>query len=503
MKEKTDIDVLIISEGTFPYVKGGVSTWIYDLITGLEDFRFGIIFLGSKRTDYKEIQYEFPKNLVFFESYYLFEESERPAPKVIDGKKEAFDKIARLHMWFKKHLKEGLPDEVRSVDFYLNLIKEEDFLYARRAWNFIEEQYFEYAPDLPFLYYFWTVRNIHIPIWKIVNIALKSPKCKLVHSPSTGYAGFLASFIQFNKKTPFVLTEHGIYTKERKIDIMEADWIQDARWWFQREYAEIDHIRNMWINFFIGVGKLCYESANPIISLFEGARQLQISYGADPQKTIVIPNGVKIDRYAPLRQKRSEEIPKVIALIGRVVPIKDIRTFIKAIRILVIDIPDVEGWIIGPTDENPSYFEECKKLVKIFGLEKNVKFLGFKRLDEILHKVGLVTLSSISEGMPLVILEGFAAGVPAVTTDVGSCRQLVYGGLNKEDIDIGKAGEVVPISDPSSLANAYKELLLNKDKWKQCQNAAIRRVERFYNFEKFLDNYRNVYKKAINGWNRI
>ena len=105
--------------------------------------------------------------------------------------------------------------------------------------------------------------------------------------------------------------------------------------------------------------------------------------------------------------------------------------------------------------------------------------------------------------MPLVILEGFAAGVPAVTTDVGSCRQLVYGGLNKEDIDIGKAGEVVPISDPSSLANAYKELLLNKDKWKQCQNAAIRRVERFYNFEKFLDNYRNVYKKAINGWNRI
>jgi glycosyltransferase involved in cell wall biosynthesis len=44
-------------------------------------------------------------------------------------------------------------------------------------------------------------------------------------------------------------------------------------------------------------------------------------------------------------------------------------------------------------------------------------------------KIGLVVLSSISEALPLVLLEGFAAGVPAVATDVGSCRQLIYGAL--------------------------------------------------------------------------
>jgi glycosyltransferase involved in cell wall biosynthesis len=53
-------------------------------------------------------------------------------------------------------------------------------------------------------------------------------------------------------------------------------------------------------------------------------------------------------------------------------------------------------------------------------------------------KIGLVVLSSISEALPLVLLEGLAAGVPAVATDVGSCRQLIYG-LSEEDQALGAA----------------------------------------------------------------
>lgn len=501
LNRKRDMDILIISEGTFPYVKGGVSTWIYDIITNLKEFQFGVVFIGSRKEDYSDIQYELSENLVFLEAYYLFDETHKPRAKVLKGDKKAFDKLKNLHTWFKRR-KGAFPEEVRQLSFYKNYLKEEDFLYSKRAWEFIEDYYFEYAPELPFLYYFWTVRNIHLPIWRIAEIASELPECKIVHSPSTGYAGLLGSFIMYERDIPFVLTEHGIYTKERKIDIMEAEWIEDARWWFQKEYAEVDHMKNMWINFFIGIGKFCYESANPIISLFEGARQMQISYGAESSKTLVIPNGVKIEKYAPLRKKR-REIPNIIALIGRVVPIKDIKTFIKAIRIATKDIPDIQGWIVGPTDEDPAYYEECKRLVSVLNLEKHILFTGFKRLDEILDKVGLVTLTSISEGMPLVVLEGFAAGVPAVVTDVGSCSQLVYGGLDEKDLSIGKAGEVVPIADPSSLARAYISLLKDRGRWKKASDAAVKRVETYYNFEKFLDSYRNIYRKAINGGYRL
>jgi polysaccharide biosynthesis protein PelF len=68
-------------------------------------------------------------------------------------------------------------------------------------------------------------------------------------------------------------------------------------------------------------------------------------------------------------------------------------------------------------------------------------------------KIGLIILSSISEALPLVILEGYAAGVPTVSTDVGSCRQLIEG-LDDEDRAIGVSGAVVKIADPQSLADA-------------------------------------------------
>ena len=133
------------------------------------------------------------------------------------------------------------------------------------------------------------------------------------------------------------------------------------------------------------------------------------------------------------------------------------------------------------------------------GLEDKVLFLGFQNIKDILPKIGLLTLTSISEGMPLVVLEGFAAGLPCVATDVGSCRQLIYGGLNEEDIAIGKAGEVVPIANPAELARAYVRILGDEDLWREYQKNAIRRVNTFYTKELFLENYRRIYSEA-KGW---
>ena len=78
-------------------------------------------------------------------------------------------------------------------------------------------------------------------------------------------------------------------------------------------------------------------------------------------------------------------------------PIKDIKTFIRAMRRVVNLMPEAEGWIAGPEDEDPGYAEECRNLTESLGLSDKVKFLGFQRIDEILPKVGALILSSISE----------------------------------------------------------------------------------------------------------
>ncbi len=493
LKKDKRVDVLIIAEGTYPYIRGGVSAWIHELISGLPEKKFGVMFLGSRKEDYGEPKYEFPKNLVYLSSEFLFDFISFPLPKKIEPKDEKiFEYLKGLHMWFKGGGGD-FPQELKNLEFYTEKLNEEIFLYSKKAWDFITHMYAEFAEDYPFIDYFWTIRNMHIPIFKVAKLAKNPPDFDIVHSPSTGYAGFLGALLAYSYKRPFVITEHGIYTRERKIDILNSEWLLGSVPFFLKSVGEPDHIKYLWTAFFEGIGRFAYYASSKIISLFADAKDIQISLGAPPERCVVIPNGVNVEVYAEALRLRPSIPPKVITLLGRVVSIKDVKTFIKAMRIVTGKIPEAEGWIVGPTDEDPDYYEECKKLVEFLNLEKNVKFLGFQKPLDIFPKTGILTLTSISEGMPLSVLEGFAAGLPCVATDVGSCRQLIYGGLNEEDINIGKAGEVVPIANPEALAKAYIEILKNAELWESYHKAAIKRVNRFYTKEEFLNNYREVY----------
>lgn len=189
-------------------------------------------------------------------------------------------------------------------------------------------------------------------------------------------------------------------------------------------------------------------------------------------------------------------VPPVACLIGRVVPIKDIKTFIRAMHGVVQRLPGAEGWIAGPENEDPAYAQECRRLIDSLGLGERVRFLGFQELTALLPRIGVVVLSSISEALPLVLLEGFAAGVPAVSTDVGSCRQLIEG-LGDEDAALGAAGRVVGLADPQALADATVELLADAEAWQHASRAGIARVERYYSLELMLGRYRAVYERAL------
>ncbi len=232
------------------------------------------------------------------------------------------------------------------------------------------------------------------------------------------------------------------------------------------------------------------------LALYERNRQRQVEDGAPAERTLNIPNGIDLPRMEKVRAARGEGIPHTACLIGRVVPIKDVKTFLRAMRTLVNEIPDAKGWIAGPEDEDKDYAAECRALVSSLGLEKNVEFLGFQKIDELLPKVGVIVLSSISEALPLVLLEGFAAGVPAVSTDVGSCRQLIEG-LDEEDRAFGKAGSVVGIADPEALGKAVAHLLKNPDTWHQAQQAGIRRVENLYTQQQMFASYRALYQGLL------
>ena len=104
----------------------------------------------------------------------------------------------------------------------------------------------------------------------------------------------------------------------------------------------------------------------------------------------------------------------------------------------------------------------------------------------------LVALSSISEALPLVVLEAWAAGVPVVCTEVGACRELVLGS-GAEDEAFGAAGELVGIADPDAFAAACLRLLCDPAAWRAAQAAGIRRVERAYGVERMVGRFGELY----------
>ena len=491
-------DIGLLLEGTYPYISGGVSSWVHQIVRAFPEHRFALAFLGSTPEDYGEMKYVLPDNVVHLESHYIHSASARPPVRAEAGDPGAYALVERLHRYFRDSQRkdDGVVGEALAALSSAGRLSDASFLYSRASWDYVTAQYREHSRDPSFIDYFWTVRTMHQPLWMLARVAESFPPVRAYHTVSTGYAGFLAAMLRWKTGRPLLLSEHGIYTKERKIDLFQSEWIKDNRDPFDRDPAEIGYLRQLWIRFFESLGRMCYAAADDIVSLYEANRQRQIADGAPPGKTRSIPNGIDLPRLSALRaQRAADDPPPVLCLLGRVVPIKDVKTFIRAMRVVVNRLPAAEGWIAGPEDEDPEYAEECRALAASLGVAEKVKFLGFQKIDALLPKVGLLVLSSISEALPLVVLEGYAAGVPCVATDVGSCRQLVHG-LEGEDAALGTSGRVVGIADPAALASAALELL-EPARWRAAQAAGIARVERYYTQDRMFGAYRALYDKAL------
>ncbi len=494
------VDVLLLLEGTFPFVSGGVSSWVHQIILGFPEVRFGAIFLGSRKQDYGKMRYSLPPNLVHLDTCYLYDDQAGPPIIPVKLPDETMALVESMHNMFENNLKHpdcphmfaSLMDEAGPG----GKISHDMFLHSKGAWEFIKKSYRRRSTDPSFVDYFWTIRTIHSPFWRLREVALRCPAARVYHAVSTGYAGILGVLLKHRNQRPFMLSEHGIYVKERKIDLYQAQWIKDNRSVFEHDPSRVSYFRQLWIRFFEHLGYVTYHASDDIVALYEANRQRQLVDGAPPERTSNIANGIDVDRFAALRADWPQGPPQVLCLIGRVVPIKDIKTFIRAMRIVASQLPQAEAWIAGPEDESPEYALECRALVAQLGLENTVKFLGFQKLTEILPKVGLVVLSSISEALPLVILEGYAAGVPTLCTDVGSCRQLVFG-LPGDDEALGPSGRVVRIADPQAMAQAAIELLGDPVEWQRARESAIQRVEKYYTQRLMFDSYQALYDKHL------
>jgi polysaccharide biosynthesis protein PelF len=482
----------MVLEGTYPYVAGGVSTWTHDIIRGLPQYQFHVLCLMPPGAD-RTMRYELPDNVCGVTAVTL--QQLEPKAARVKGQKQLLENLRTpLDSIIAGGGIVALQEIMALLEPQREQLGQQVLLDSPEAWKLLVNMYQATYGDTSFLDYFWSWRALMGGLFSLLLAPL--PKARMYHTVSTGYAGLYAARARVESKRPALVTEHGIYTNERRIEIATADWLFEIPLIGLGIDKPTLDLKNFWTGAFEGYSLACYQACNEIITLYEGNQTFQLADGASAEKLKIIPNGIDFPRFSKIIRSSEERRP-TIALIGRVVPIKDVKTYIRAVSALRTMVPDVRALMMGPTEEDEEYYGDCVAMVENLGLQNNFEFTGRVLLDDWLGQVDVVVLTSISEAQPLVLLEAGASGIPSVTTDVGSCSDIIYGRAD-EHPTLGPAGAIVRLADADAAANAIAKLLIDKDWGASCGVAIRTRVEHYYQERDVMTAYGAVYETYCN-----
>jgi len=483
--DAVEADVCLIVEGGYPYVLGGVASWMDALMRASPHVTFHIIAITISSQP-KVRKFDIPANVVGILDIVLDVSPAGARPTYKD--RQHIEQGVRL----LQEILSGNPDScfTKLIDLTRGTgLAQAALLDSKPAWTAMEQVYQDLLVDGPLVDFFWTWRFLARSILSIITAPL--PKARVFHAVSTGYAGLVGAYARHVTGRPYVVTEHGIYTNERRIELGVASWIFDSGANGFAVGEKPRQLRDVWLSAFTGFSRVSYALADVITTQYRANQNYQLIDGAPEHKLRIIPNGIDVDLYAGVK-RCTEPHPPTVLLIGRIVPIKDTRTFIMAASLLRELVPDVVAILIGPEEEDPAYAAGCRSLVAQLGLEATVQFLGrVPDVKEYLARADVIALTSISEAQPIALLEAAATGLPAVTTDVGSCREIIEGFA--DDPVVGRGGFVVEACNPKATAEALATILLDDELRASMGQVMLRRIPNLYHKERIRHLYEELY----------
>ena len=186
-----------------------------------------------------------------------------------------------------------------------------------------------------------------------------------------------------------------------------------------------------------------------IIGCSEGVRAALLGMGMPPDRTIAIPNGVRLEPFAGATDRPLAEREPGIVMVARLSKQKDHQTLLRAVALLRERGLRPPVLLAGGGKDRRR--QPLERLAETLGLGEQVTFLGVHRgVPELLMRNRIAVLSTHYEGMPLALIEGMAAGCAVVGSAVPGVREVIVDG---ED------GLLVPEADATALADALEKLL--------------------------------------------
>ncbi|MDX6731081.1 MAG: polysaccharide biosynthesis protein PelF [Baekduia sp.] len=481
--------VLLCTEGTYPYVGGGVSTWCDILCRELEEYEFTLYAVTGEPE--VRLRYELPPNVVGTIHVPLWgarEPSDFILARVplaeLDARRKRTTSTAvelrfvpLLHRLLGAMGVESGPDDDGTLIWQLwRWFQEHDWRAtwkSREVWDaFVEITAVSHGALVP-----PTVEDTATALRWLANYLLPLttplPKTDLAHTTIAGFPGLAGIVSKLEHGTPFLVTEHGVWVRERYISISNGPFSDFGK------------------RFLMGLSKYLaranYKVADVVSPVTGFNRRWEVPYGAAPESIETIPNGVDPGLFTPAAKPPSTANRPVVVAAARVFPLKDIETMIRAADVARREMPDIEFLVYGSLDADLPYVEACRRLITELGVEGTFTFAGHHSKPAELYNEGDISaLSSISEGFPYTVLESMACARPVVATDVGGVREAL------EDFGI-----LVAPRDHDAFGKACVTLLRNPELRSRMGRQAREAVLARFRIAHSVGAYRELYERLL------
>ncbi|CAM3304409.1 D-inositol 3-phosphate glycosyltransferase [Flavobacterium longum] len=490
MKKK--YEVLLILEGTYPFNGGGVSTWAHMLCNKVKNVDYSLYSINAE-FEHKS-RYELSenvKNVIQVPMWSPLEPQEmidygKKFYKIVERKQkdDSQDVLEKFLPIFERLLRSIYAESTDVEDL-------DDTVYE--MWRFFQKHDYKKVMTSEvvwkaFCYHVTdiistekhntaTLQDLTVGMrWLyrfLLPISITAPKADICHLTISGFPVMPALIQKYKYGTPLIVTEHGVFIRERLIAINTSEFSF--------------FLKKMLIRLSERITELVYYKADKILSVNKFNMTWEKMYGANPKKIEVIYNGIDHNQFIPQpKPAHLENVPTVVAA-ARIFELKDILTMIRSCAVAKKSIPNVKYLVYGDNNAVPEYTAECRKLITELGLEENFILAGYHSKPEALFCEGDISiLTSISEGFPYTVLESMSCGIPVVATDVGGVT---------EALD-ENCGFICKPKDYVEIGNRVAELLQNKELRQQMGVNARKKVVDNFTIGKFISEYEDVYERV-------
>ncbi|MEV3990795.1 GT4 family glycosyltransferase PelF [Streptomyces sp. NPDC049837] len=467
----------MVAEGSYPIQPGGVSVWCDQLIRGLPEHEFDVVALTGSGME--GVTCELPPNVAGLRRIGLWAPTRHPwrVPRTVrscfitaytdlltailgddPGALPTFEHALRvLHRLARRGLLAELLRSEDSVDVF------------QAVWNHRPpgaRQAFGQAP--------LTLADV-LTATDLVEHFLRpladAPlRVDVVHAVANGPCILVGLVAKWAYGTPLLLSEHGVYLRERILAMRSMGLTPPAK--------------TFMIRFFVRLTELGYRAADIIAPVNQFNQRWELRNGARAEAIRTVYNGVDPAKFPAARQ---EPAVPTLAFVGRIDPLKDLETLIRAFALVRKEVPEAKLRLFGPVPpDNEAYAARCANLVAMLGLVQAVTFEG--PISPVSHgyQAGhLVVLSSISEGLPYSVIEAMTTGRTTVSTDVGGVAEAV-----------GETGLLVPPRDPQAFGAACVRLLRDHALRRRLAAAAHHRALELFTIDRFVETFRDLYRET-------